>query len=99
MKNNDLILGAVGVLQFEVAAYRLKEEYGVEAVVEPVQVNTARWVYINDDKELQRFKTKNHDNLAEDGDGQLVYLAPTRVNLSLAQERWPDVKFAETREL
>ncbi len=99
LKNNDMILGAVGVLQFEVAAQRLKDEYNVEAVVEPVQVNTARWVYCEDDKELQRFKTKNHDNLALDGDEQLVYLAPTRVNLSLAEERWPEVKFTSTREL
>ncbi|MGD2116764.1 MAG: peptide chain release factor 3 [Chromatiales bacterium] len=98
-KNNDLILGAVGVLQFEVAAHRLKAEYGVEAVVEPVQVATARWVECKDDKELKRFREKAYDNLAEDGDGQLVYLAPTRVNLSLAEERWPDINFTATREL
>jgi len=99
MKNNDLILGAVGVLQFEVAAHRLKGEYNVESIVEPVQVNTARWVYCEDEKELKRFKEKAHENLAEDGDGQLVYLAPTRVNLNLIQERWPDITFAATREL
>jgi hypothetical protein len=51
LKNNDLILGAVGVLQFDVAAYRLKDEYGVEAVVEPVSVHTARWVACDDDKD------------------------------------------------
>ncbi len=98
-KNNDLILGAVGVLQFDVAAHRLKDEYGVEAVVEPVSVATARWVTCDDPKELERFRTKAHENLAEDGDGQLVYLAPTRVNLDLTQERWPDVSFSATREL
>ena len=37
-------------------------------------------------------------NLALDGAGELVYLAPTRVNLQLAQERWPTVTFAATRE-
>ncbi|MEJ2214675.1 MAG: peptide chain release factor 3 [Gammaproteobacteria bacterium] len=99
MKNNDMILGAVGILQFEVAAHRLKGEYGVEAIVEPVQVNTARWVYSDDDKELQRFREKAYENLAEDGDGQLVYLAPTRVNLNLTEERWPEIRFAATREL
>ena len=99
LKNNEMILGAVGILQFEVAAHRLKGEYSVEAIVEPVQVNTARWVYCDDDKELQRFREKAYENLAEDGDGQLVYLAPTRVNLNLTEERWPEVRFAATREL
>jgi len=99
LKNNDMILGAVGVLQFEVAAHRLKGEYGVEAIVEPVGVNTARWVECDDPKMLEQFRTKAHENLALDGDDQLVYLAPTRVNLSLAEERWPKIRFLATREL
>jgi peptide chain release factor 3 len=99
LKNNDMILGAVGNLQFDVAAYRLKDEYGVDAMVEPISVQTARWVACDDDKLFARFKDKAYQNLAEDGDGQLVYLAPTRVNLDLAQERWPEVRFLATREL
>ncbi len=99
LKNNDIILGAVGVLQFDVAAYRLKDEYNVEAVVEAVSVQTARWVNCDDPKMLEQFKVKAHENLALDGDQQLVYLAPTRVNLSLTEERWPDIRFTATREL
>ncbi len=99
LKNNDLILGAVGVLQFDVAAHRLKDEYGVEAIVEPVSVATARWVQCDDERVLARFRDKAHDHLAVDGDEQLVYLAPTRVNLSLAEERWPEIHFSATREL
>jgi peptide chain release factor 3 len=99
LKNNDLILGAVGMLQFDVAAYRLKDEYGVDAVVEPVSVYTARWVGCDDPKLLARFQEKAYENLALDGDGQLVYLAPTRVNLALTEERWPEVRFQATREL
>ncbi len=98
-KNNDLILGAVGVLQFDVAVERLKSEYKVEAIIDAASVVTARWVECDDEKMLQRFKDKNHVNLALDGDNQLVYLAPTRVNLSLAEERWPEVRFLATREL
>jgi len=52
LRNNDMILGAVGVLQFEVAAARLKSEYGVEAIVEPINVYTARWVQCDDDAVL-----------------------------------------------
>jgi peptide chain release factor 3 len=99
MKNNDLILGAVGVLQFDVAVERLKHEYKVEAIVEPINVATTRWIECDDPKMLERFREKAYENLAMDGDDQLVYLAPTRINLDLAMERWPDVRFLATREL
>ena len=99
LKNNDLILGAVGVLQFDVTAFRLKAEYNVECVYDAVGVTTARWVTCDDPKMLEDFKRKVHDSLAEDGSGYLVYLASSRVNLSLTQERWPGVRFSATREL
>lgn len=98
LNNNDIVVGAVGVLQFEVVAYRLKDEYKVEAVYEPVNVATARWVECDDAKKFEEFKRKCADNLCIDGGGHLTYLAPTRVNLSLAEERYPDVRFRATRE-
>jgi len=98
LKNNDLILGAVGQLQFEVVVFRLKDEYKVECVYEPISVQTARWVECADAKMLEEFRRKCYDNLAIDGGDLLTYLAPTRVNLSLAEERWPDVRFRATRE-
>jgi peptide chain release factor 3 len=97
-RNNDIIVGAVGQLQFDVVAFRLKEEYGVEAIYEPVNVQTARWVESEDDKKLTTFRNKVEENLALDGGGHLTYLAPTRVNLSLAEERYPDISFTATRE-
>ena len=98
LMSNDLILGAVGTLQFEVVAYRLKDEYGVECLFENVQVATARWIHCDDAKKLADFREKAALNLAIDAADQLVYIAPTRVNLQLIQERWPDVRFATTRE-
>ena len=98
LMSNDLVLGAVGTLQFDVAAYRLKDEYGVEAAFEPVQVATARWIRCSDPKKLEEFREKNASHLALDAAGELVYLAPTRVNLQLAQERAPAVQFLATRE-
>jgi len=92
-------LGAVGVLQSEVTAHRLKNEYNVECVYDNAPIATARWVSASNPQKLEEFKKKAHDNLAEDGSGYLVYLAPSRVNLSLTQERWPDIKFSATREL
>lgn len=98
LRNNDLILGAVGPLQFEVVAHRLQYEYKVDCLFEPVNVATARWVETDDDRILSEFKRKAHDNLALDHGESLVYIAPTRVNLSLTEERWPDIRFLETRE-
>jgi peptide chain release factor 3 len=98
LRNNDMILGAVGPLQFDVVAHRLRDEYKVECQFEAVGVATARWVACSDRKMLSEFERKAHDNLALDHGEQLVYIAPTRVNLSLTQERWPDIRFRETRE-
>jgi peptide chain release factor 3 len=99
LKNNDLILGAVGVLQFDVTAFRLKSEYNVDCVYDQVPVSTARWIDCDDPKRLDEFRKKAHENLAEDADGHLVYLASSRVNLQLTEERWPGVRFNATREL
>jgi len=96
--SNDLVLGAVGLLQFDVVAYRLQHEYGVDAQFENVNVHTARWVRSVDAARFEDFKRQNQNNLAKDGAGQLVYLAPTRVNLQLTEERWPEIEFADTRE-
>ena len=98
MNNNDLIVGAVGILQFDVVAHRLQYEYNVECLFEPVNVATARWVECDDPKKLDEFRKKAHDNLAIDGDGNLTYIAPTRVNLELTMERWPEIRFHATRE-
>lgn len=98
LKNNDMILGAVGILQFDVVAHRLKDEYGVDCFFEPISVATARWVECRDDIVEARFREKAFENLGEDQGGALVYIAPTRVNLELAIEKWPDIEFHATRE-
>ena len=99
LTNNDLIVGAVGVLQFDVVAFRLRDEYKVDCGYESVTISTARWVYSSDEKMLSEFKRKAEGNLAVDGGGHLTYLAPTSVNMSLTQERWPDIEFRATREI
>lgn len=97
-KNNDLIVGAVGVLQFDVVAFRLLDEYKAEAVYDQINVYTARWIKCDDPKILADFKKKAYENLSNDGGGYLTYLAPSRANLQLMRERWSDVRFLETRE-
>jgi len=98
LNSNELILGAVGILQFDVVAHRLRDEYKVECVYEPVSVVCARWVYADDPKILAEFKNKAFNNLALDGGDSLIYLAPTKVNLNMAIEKNPNIKFLSTRE-
>ena len=98
LQNNDLIVGAVGVLQFDVVVARLKSEYNVEAIYEGVNVATARWIECSDERMLEEFTRKNQANLSLDGGNNLSYVAPTMVNLNLAKERFPDVEFRATRE-
>jgi peptide chain release factor 3 len=98
LDTNDLIVGAVGVLQFDVVVSRLKSEYNVDALYESVNVSTARWVYSADAKALQEFQNKASINLALDGGDNLTYIAPTMVNLNLAIERYPKISFHKTRE-
>jgi len=99
LRNNDLILGAVGQLQFEVVAFRLADEYGVQCVFDSVNVYTARWISCGDARKLEEFRARAFESLAVDHDGALVYLAPSRVNLELTLERWPQITFRETREV
>jgi peptide chain release factor 3 len=95
----DLILGAVGVLQFEVVASRLMNEYGVDAVFETASISSARWVSCDDKRMLADFeKSSAGANLSHDAAGNLAYLASSGVNLKLTQERWPAVTFHSTRE-
>jgi peptide chain release factor 3 len=70
----------------------------VEAIFENVDTRTAYWVDSDDDKKMQQFRNKNEANLAEDAHGHLVYLAPSMVNLQLAQDRHPDIRFHNTTE-
>ena len=97
ISNTSQILGAVGILQFDVVAHRLKYEYGVDCQFEAINVATARWVN-GSDKDLEQLKIKAGNNIAIDSAGMLSYLAPSMVNLQLTMERHPNLTFNATRE-
>ncbi|MDC1015853.1 peptide chain release factor 3 [Candidatus Thioglobus sp.] len=97
VSNSSQILGAVGILQFDVVAHRLKYEYGVDCQFETINVATARWVS-GSDKDIEQLKIKAGNNIAIDSAGMLTYLAPSMVNLQLTEERHPELIFSSTRE-
>jgi len=96
---NDYILGVVGRLQFDVTMARLKSEYGVDAVYEPVDYRVARWVDSDDPKRMAEFEKKNSTNIARDSEGTLAFLTTSDWQLGFCMEKWPDISFHKTREI
>jgi peptide chain release factor 3 len=98
LTGSDYFLGAVGALQFDVTVARLKAEYGVDAVYEPVGFSAARWIDCDDKKKLKDFAKKHVDSVAYDSEGRLTYLAPSSWRLDFVMEDWPHISFHKTRE-
>jgi peptide chain release factor 3 len=94
----EWIVGVVGVLQFEVMADRIKNEFNLPVMFEATQYFTARWVSAEDKNELKAFMDANRLNLAEDHDGSLVFLARNAWHLNKTQEDFPHVKFSKVKE-
>ena len=87
------------MLQFEVVASRLLNEYGVDAVFEGTSISSARWVTGQDKRAIADFeKSAAGHNVAYDAAGNMAYLATSGVNLRHTQERWPLLTFHATRE-
>ncbi len=94
----QILLGAVGRLQFEIVAHRLSAEYNVDAAYDNVDIYTARWLTFPDDATRRKFEKDEAMSLAEDVDGNPVFLSANKYNLKLTLERWPTVGFHATRE-
>jgi peptide chain release factor 3 len=98
MLGSDYILGAVGVLQFEVTKHRLKEEYGADIVYETVDYGVARWISCADRKRMDDFIKSHQASLFVDAEGHLTYLAAGDWRLNRTMEQWPEISFLKTRE-
>jgi len=96
--NNTLLLGAVGELQFDVVADRLAREYKVDALYDPANIATARWLTFPDAATHRNFENENAASMATDVDGNPVFLAANKYILQVTMERWTKVAFHTTRE-
>ncbi|HEY6838081.1 MAG TPA: peptide chain release factor 3 [Geobacteraceae bacterium] len=97
LMGSDWIVGAVGLLQFDVVMHRLQYEYNVKATYEPVSYVTARWV-TGEKKKLDDFQKKEVMHLYNDGEGNLAYLAGSQWRLDNVMENWKELSFHATRE-
>lgn len=96
---NKKIIGCVGELQFEVIQYRLLQEYGASVQMNNLPFYKACWITSDDPKKLQDFIRFKQANIAEDKDGQLVYLAQSEWFLNTEIQNNPDIKFHFTSEI
>ncbi|MBV6272694.1 peptide chain release factor 3 [Alcaligenaceae bacterium CGII-47] len=98
MAGGALLLGAVGQLQFEVVAHRLKTEYGAEARLMPSRYHMARWVTAEDPKAMKKFLESNAANIAYDVVNATAFLATSAAQLRVVQELYPNIQFHAMRE-
>lgn len=98
LNGNMYIIGAVGILQFDVTMARLKAEYKVNAECEAVDLSVARWVTSENEKALKEFKNRNESSIAIDSQGWLTFLTTSVYQLGFVVEEWPDIEFHKTRE-
>ncbi len=96
--SSTLLLGAVGVLQFDVAAHRLQHEYGVEARVLASPYGCARWVTADDPAELDKFLAANQARTAQDAADAWTVLTASAYEMRVVQEMWPKIHFHTQRE-
>lgn len=94
----DWIVGAVGPLQFEVMADRIRTEFDVQVHFEPTSLYTARWVEADDHLLMKKFIDANKTAIAGDHDGAPVYLARNAWHLDRGAEDWPDIRFLKTKD-
>ena len=93
------IVGVIGALQLDVLAERLKNEYGLPTAFEPAPCEVARWMSADDAKVLQAFIDKNKSKIAEDQDGDKVYLAESAFSLRWAADKNPDIQFTDMKTI
>jgi len=96
--SNAYILGAVGILQFDITMARLQAEYRVDAGCEGVDLTVARWIKCNDSKMLSEFEKACTPNLATDAQGHLAFLARSEWNLEYEMKQWPEIDFEKSKE-
>jgi peptide chain release factor 3 len=94
----DWIVGAVGPLQFEVMADRIRTEFDVPVHFEPTSLFTARWVEADEPRQMKKFIDANTTAVAEDHDGAPVYLARNAWHLERGAKDWPDIRFLKTKD-
>jgi peptide chain release factor 3 len=93
------LIGVVGPLQLDVLRDRLAAEYGLPVEFDQSEFALARWLSAADRKTLDEFAAANRSGLAEDLDGDPVYLARSQFYLDYTRERAPGIVFTDVKDV
>jgi peptide chain release factor 3 len=98
MIGSGFIVGVVGALQFEVLGSRIELEYGLPVRFEASQFTSARWVH-GDKMAVDKLVNANKQHMAEDNDGDMVYLTRLQWDIDRIARDYPDVTLSATKEM
>jgi len=93
------LVGVVGPLQLDVLKARLSAEYGLDIDYETPEFQLARWISAQDAKTLEQFVETNYSGIAEDLDGDRVFMARNQFILDYTRERAPDIVFTDIKDV
>jgi peptide chain release factor 3 len=93
------MVGVVGPLQLDVLKVRLATEYGIEIEFDVSEFQLARWIASADGKKLDEFAKANSSGIAEDLDGDLVFMARNQFYLDYTRERAPGIAFTDIKDV
>ena len=93
------LVGVVGTLQLDVLQARLGAEYGVAIGFEPSPYALARWITAKSRAALDKFVSENRSAMADDVDGDPVFLASSAFMMRRAEEMAPDLTFRDIKDV
>lgn len=93
------LVGVVGALQLDVLKARLDAEYSLPVEFEVSEFQLARWVSSEDRKKLDTFLAANTSSIADDVDGDPVYLARNEFYLGYTRERAEGIEFTNVKDV
>lgn len=93
------LVGVVGALQLDVLKARLEVEYSLPVEFEVSEFQLARWVSSQDRKQLDAFLAANTSSIADDVDGDPVYLARNEFYLGYTRERAEGIEFTNVKDV
>lgn len=96
--SNDQYLGVVGILQTDVASYRIRAEYNVEVDMAPLPYTAARWISADKPEDLKAFMNEQSRNICMDSHQNPTLLLDHEWRIRYHQERHPGIRFLSTSE-
>ena len=90
LRTEDIILGAVGQLQFEVFEHRMKNEYNVDVKMEPIGSKIARW--IENEEDVKDSMSSSRSMLVKDRHDNLVFLFENDFAMRWFNDKNPDIR-------